>query len=73
MDRHSTIPPVERTIAIFRSFAEADEAEAEYYASLSPRERVDLLLDMIQRYTESSGEAANRLERVYRIVKLSQS
>jgi len=55
----------------FRSFAEADAAEAAYYASLSPDERVDVLLEMIAAYQEAAGEASQRLARVCRVVELA--
>lgn len=64
---------MEKTIQVYNSFEEADEAEIAYYASLSPNERVDLLLDIIAAYREAQGEAASRFERVYRIVDLAQS
>jgi hypothetical protein len=64
---------MEREIRVFRTFADADQAEDAYHASLSPQERVDLLLDLIARYQESLGEAASRLERVGRVVPLAES
>jgi len=64
---------MEKVLKVFSSFEEADGADDEYYASLSPHERVDLLLDMIAAYRESLGEAGQRFERVYRVVELSES
>jgi hypothetical protein len=64
---------MKRELRVFRTFADADRADDAYYASLSPQERVDLLLDLIARYQESLGEAASRLERVCRVVPLAQS
>lgn len=64
---------MEKVLKVFSSFEEADQADDEYYASLSPQERVDLLLDLLAAYRESLGEAGQRLERVYRIVELSES
>ena len=58
-----------RYSASFSSFEEADD---EYYASLTPQERVDILLDMIAAYRESLGETGERLERVYRVIELSE-
>ena len=58
----------------FSSSQEAEEADTDYYASLTPQQRVDLLLDIIARHRESLGETAERFERVYRVVDpLSQS
>jgi len=58
---------------MFNSFAEAERADDEYYASLTPEERLDILLEMIARHQDSENETAKRFERVSRIVELSQS
>jgi hypothetical protein len=63
---------VDRVVRTFDSFDAADRAEAEQYAALSPGERLDILLDLITRYRESLGEAAEGFERVHRIVELSE-
>jgi hypothetical protein len=63
---------MEKVVAIFSSFEEADRAEDAYYSSLTPSERLDLLLDLVARYRESLGEAAERFERVHRIAELSR-
>ena len=59
-------------LRVFDSFEEAEEADHRYYASLTPRERVDLVLDLVARYWESKGEATGRLERIYRVVELGE-
>jgi len=59
-------------LRVFSSFREAEQADRAFYASLSPQERLDLLLDLVARQRESMGEAAQRLERVYRVVELSR-
>ena len=61
---------MKRTIQKFASFEDADKAEIVYYRSLTPRQRVDLLLDLVAQ-GQPSDEAERRLKRVYRIVKLS--
>ena len=63
---------MERVAQVFRSFEEAERADDEYYASLTPEQRLDVLLEMIERYRSSLGEAAERFERVHRIVELSR-
>lgn len=63
---------MKRTIKVFGSFREADEAESDYYASLTPEQRVELLLELVARYRESLGESAERLERVHRVTELSR-
>jgi hypothetical protein len=57
----------------FASFEAADAADDAYYASLSPHERLELLLELIARYQESVGAATERLARVHRIVELERS
>lgn len=51
-------------IQIFRSHEEAEAADRRFYASLTPGERVDMLIEMVNQ----SGEAAERFERVCRVV-----
>ena len=63
---------MERSVRLFDSHAEADEADRAYYASLTPQERLDLLLEMVKTYREGFGEAGERLERVCRIDELSR-
>jgi hypothetical protein len=55
----------------FESFAEAEKAERDYYRSLTPQQRLDLMLDIIRQ--GAPDEAFQRLERVCRIVKLHES
>lgn len=62
-----------RTLQTFSSFEEADAADRCHYASLTPQQRLDILLELTARYRESFGEAAQRFERVYRVVELSRS
>ena len=64
---------MEKVLKVFSSLEEADRADDEYYASLSPQQRVDVLLDLIACYRESLGETSQRLERVCRVVELSES
>jgi hypothetical protein len=62
-----------RAARVFTSFEAAERADVEYYASLTPAECLDIQLDIIAAYQESLGEAAQRLERVYRVTELSRS
>jgi hypothetical protein len=64
---------VEKVVQVFDGAEEADCADAAYYASLTPKERLDILLELIARHRESMGEAAARLERVCRVVDLASS
>ncbi len=54
----------------FKSFQEAEEAELNYYRSLTPQQRLDLLLDIIN---SNTPENAKRVERVCKIVKLHEN
>ena len=56
---------VQKTVAKFRDFAEAEKADREFYKHLTPQERLDLLLELLNHAPEQ------RLERVYRVTKLS--
>jgi len=63
---------MEEVVRIFDSFAESDEAEKAYYLSLTPRQRLDILLELNRRcWDEADAETGPRLARVYRIVELS--
>lgn len=64
---------MDKVLKSFTSFEEAEQADVEYYASLTPQARVDLLLDLVAAHRESLGETASRFERVYRVVELSKS
>ncbi len=58
---------MEKTVAKFRSFEEAEKVDREFYKSLTPQERLDILVELLSHVPEQ------RLERVVRIVKLSDS
>jgi len=62
---------VERVVQVFSSHAEAEAADRAFYGSLSPQERLNLLLELAARYREELGEAAARFERICRVVSLS--
>lgn len=68
---HAKVQPVDRVVQIFRSFEDADEADDQFYAELTPEARLDMLLELVQRHRSALGEAASRLERVHRIAELS--
>ena len=57
---------MEKTVAKFRDFSEAEKADREYYRNLTGRERLDILLEMTKEATKGP------IERVYRIVKLAR-
>jgi len=63
---------MEKVVRVFGSHQEADQADAEYFRNLTPQQRLDIFLEVLWR-GRRNDEAAERLERVYRIVELSQS
>jgi len=63
---------MERIVQIFGSFDAADQSDDQFYADLTPQERLDLLLELVARHRSALGESAERLERVHRVVELSE-
>jgi hypothetical protein len=63
---------MEKVVKILKSFEESDRADKAYYRSLTPHQRLEILWELNRRWpTSGDDEASERLERVYRIVKLS--
>ena len=63
---------MEKVVRIFKSHEEADEADRQFYASLTPQQRMDMMVELLDfRGYEKIG-APERLERVYRVVKREQ-
>lgn len=61
---------MEKRVKKFKTFSEAEQAEREYYLSLTPKERLSILYELIER---GSRDAPKGFKRVYRIVKLDGS
>ena len=57
---------------VFNSHEDADKATREYYRSLTPAQRLDILLELIARVHEADPDAQQGIAPVYRIVELSQ-
>jgi hypothetical protein len=57
---------MEKKLRIFRSHAEAEEADAAYYRSLTGQERLDIMLELVE---EANRGVSQRFEKVCRIVK----
>jgi hypothetical protein len=57
----------------YDSLTEADSADAQYYGSLTPEERLDILFDLVESYRSAYGEGSEGFERVYRIDELARS
>jgi hypothetical protein len=62
---------VEKVIRVFKSFEEADEADALFDASLTPEERLRILIELRDRRHPDAAEQG--LARVCRVVKLERS
>jgi len=62
---------MEKTVRVFESFEEAEEADKEYYRSLSPAQRVEILLILRDQYNPYDDELTKRFERVCRIIECS--
>ena len=63
---------VARRVARFNSHEEAEEADAEYYASLTPLERLEILLELNRRWSpDGDAEAAGAIARVCRVIRSS--
>jgi len=63
---------MDKVARICSSFADAEEADDEFYRALSPQERLDIALELARRHRSSLGEAAETFARVHRIVELAQ-
>ncbi len=62
---------MEKVFQVFNSFAEADEADKKYYRSLTPAQRIEILLILRSIFKQNDDEPRGRLKRVYRIIKRS--
>ena len=63
---------MEKVIQQFQSFEESDKADKEYYQSLTPQQRLQILFELNRRWPEVKNEQpSSRLERVYRVTKLA--
>ena len=63
---------MQKSIQVFHSFAEAAKANREYYTSLSPAKRVEILLELRTQWQDNkANEASEGFKRVYRIIKRS--
>ena len=61
---------MKKIVSKFDNFADAERANRKYYHSLTPQERLDILLDLVAAHRKTLGEAGQRFVRVYRIVKV---
>jgi hypothetical protein len=61
---------MDRSLAKFSSQDEARQATRLYYRQLSPTQRLNLLLDLIDSARKENDASSQGFERVYRVVKL---
>jgi hypothetical protein len=62
---------IDRTVRVFRSFKEAEDADREFYRNLTPAERLKIWFELC--HFEHLDEPEQRLQRVYRIAPLAGS
>ena len=60
---------MEKTIRIFNSHAEAEAADIEYYRSLTPQQRLEILCQLVADFEAGFSETERRLQRVYRVTQ----
>jgi len=63
---------MKKVIKKFNSFEEAKKAEIEYWKSLEPRKKLEILEEIRLRYMELTSEGKQGFKRVYRIIKQKQ-
>lgn len=63
---------MKKVVRKFASHAESEKADREYYRSLSPQQRLDILLEIIAAHREETGEASEGFKRVYRVTQLGE-
>ena len=59
-------------VAKFATFEEAEKATRNYYRSLTPEKRFEILFQLREMALEESGTPSGRLARVYRIAELKR-
>lgn len=62
---------VNKTVRIFGSWKEAEEADARWDAEMSPEERLRIVIELRDRRHPDAAE--QRLARVSRVIELEQS
>lgn len=60
---------MEKTVRLFKSCAEAEKADKEYYRSLSSNERIELLMMLREQYSPYTNELTERFERIVELLK----
>ena len=63
---------MEQVVSKFSDFDAADRATREYYRSLTPQQRLEILFELIRQGRPENDADSERLAPVCRIVKLGQ-
>jgi hypothetical protein len=56
-------------VARIVTFEEAEQLDREFYLSLTPEQRMEMMLELLDYAGPDDNGAAPRLERVYRVVE----
>ena len=60
---------MQKVISKYSSFKDAERADAEYYNSLTMRERMDIFFQILKAHNDVHYPNSSRLERVARVFK----
>jgi hypothetical protein len=63
---------VKKTIRIYNSFDAAEKADKEYYRSLTPAQRIAMLLILRDQYSPYPNDVTEGFKRAYRVIKRKQ-
>ena len=63
---------MKQVVAKFRTFREEEAATRDYYLSLTPAERLEILFQLRAMAHKESNATSGRLARVYRIAQLKR-
>jgi hypothetical protein len=58
-----------RRVAVFRSHEDAEKADKEYYLSLTPLERLEILLELNRQWPRPDVESSERFQGFCRVIK----
>ncbi len=60
---------MKKVVRVFKSFAEAEAADREYYRNLTPEQRLKILFNIVATNEADQNGAQERLQRVYRVTQ----
>lgn len=62
---------MKKTLRVFKSFTEAENADREYYRALTPAKRIEMLLILRDQHRPYPNDITEGFKRVYRVIKRS--